>query len=248
MSHIAPVGAESQRTGIVRITGRYRLPSDLISQLKHALAENPQVVILDLNEGAGTTQQLAEVLDPLAAYLAAWPGTVMLVCVPDSQKTAHFLPPTIIDRVLLDRSLESGLERARSVIPLQHRTTTFLTPQPQASEDARTFTRRALRDWHLEGLIWPASLVMSELVTHSILQTRSVLDLTLSRVDQRIRLAVHDHGSDSLRLSQLTDLADPLEDPLDHRGLLVVRALTRSWGVFPSRDHGKTVWAVMDAD
>jgi anti-sigma regulatory factor (Ser/Thr protein kinase) len=242
-----PLGTESPGSGIVRISGRYRLPSDLVNQLKHALAENPQVVILDLNE-AGTSQHLAEVLDPVAAYLAAWPGTVMVACVPDPETTADLLPPTIIDRVLLGRSLEAGLERARSVIPHQHRTTTFLTPEPQASDVARAFTRRTLRDWHLEDLIWPASLVVSELVTHSILQTQTVLDLTLSRVDQRIRIAVHDHGSDSLRITQLAAPTDPLEDPLHHRGLLVVRALTRAWGVFASRGQGKTVWAVMDAD
>jgi hypothetical protein len=247
-SHAVPLGAESPGSGIVRITGRYRLPSDLVNQLKHALAENPQVVILDLNEAAGTSRQLAEVLDPVADYLASWPGTVMVACVPDPGKTAPFLPPTIIDRVVLDRSLEAGLERARSVIPHQHRSTTFLTPEPQASDVARAFTRRTLRDWRMEDLIWPASIVVSELVTHSILQTRTVLDLTLSRVDQRIRIAVHDHGSDSLRVSQLDDeLADPLEDPLRHRGLLVVRALTCCWGVLPSRGHGKTVWAVMEA-
>jgi hypothetical protein len=246
-SHAVPLGTQPLGSGIVTITGRYRLPSDLVNQLKHALAENPQVVILDLNEAAGSAQQLADVLDPLAAYLEAWPGTVTVVCVPDPEKTADLLPPTIIDRVLLDRSLEAGLKRALAVIPDQHRNTTFLTPQPQASDDARAFTRRTLRDWHLEDVVWPASLVVSELVTHSILQTETALDLTLSRAGERIRIAVHDHGSDSLRISQLVELTDPLEDPLRHRGLLVVRALTRCWGVLPSREHGKTVWAVMDA-
>jgi anti-sigma regulatory factor (Ser/Thr protein kinase) len=246
-THAVPLGAQSPESGIVTITGRYRLPSDLLHQLKHALAENPLVVILDLHEAAGATQQLAEVLDPVSAYLAAWPATVLVVCVPDPEKTAPFLPPTIIDRIVLDRSLEAGLERARDLIPHQQRATTFLTPKPEESDIAREFTRRTLRDCGLEELIWPASLVVSELVTHSILQTHTVLDLSLSRVDRRIRIAVHDHGSDSLRISQLVELIDPLEDPLRHRGLLVVRALTRCWGVFPSREHGKTVWAVMEA-
>ncbi len=57
---------------------------------------------------------------------------------------------------------------------------------------------------------------------------------------------MHDYGADHLRITQAVEPNDPLEDPLLDRGLLVVRALTRCWGVFPSRTHGKTVWAVME--
>ncbi len=211
------------------------------------LAENPLVVILELDKEAESSRALYDVFEPVASYLAAWPGTIVVAWVPDPAKAARLLPPTIIDRVVLSRSWEEGLERARHLVPHQHRTTTFLQPHPQASNDARTFARRTLRDWQLEELSWPASLVVSELVTHSIVHADTALDLTLSRVDERIRIAVHDHGSDNLRITQLAAPADPLEDPLRHRGLLLVRALTRNWGVFPSRDHGKTVWAVMEA-
>jgi hypothetical protein len=240
------VGTDPAGAGIVRITGRYRLPSDVASELKHALADNPQIVVLDLHHVSGNSRLLAEVLDPVADYLAAWPGTVVVVCVPDPGASAHRLPTTIADRVLLARAHEDGLGRAHDVVPHQDRRMTFLTPQPQASDDARAFTRWTLRGWHMEDLIWPANLVVSELVTHSILEAQTVLDLTLSRVDDRIRIAVHDYGADNFRVPQGIEHADPLEDPLLDRGLLVVGALTRCWGVVPSRVHGKTVWAVME--
>ena len=244
---VLPLGTEPPGAGIVRITGRYRLPSDVGSEFKHALAENPQIVILDLNGMSGNSHLLSEVLDPVAPYLAAWPGTVTVVCLADPAGSAHVLPPTITDRVLLTVSAEDGMERARHMVPLQHRTTTFLTPQLEAAEDARVFTRRMLRDWELQDLTWPASVVVSELVTHSIVHAQTVLDLTLSRVDHLVRIAVHDYGSDSVQLTLPRAPLDPMEDPLLDRGLLVVRALTRSWGVFPSRVHGKTVWAVIEA-
>jgi len=234
-------------SGIVRITGRYRLPSDVVSEIRHVLAENPQIVIVDLNSVAGSSRALAEVLEPVAPYLAAWPGTVLAVCVPEPEASAHVLPPILADRVLLDRTPVTALERARHLLARQNRTTTFLTPKPQAVEDARAFTRRTLRDWRLEDLIWPASLVVSELVTHSILKADTVLDLTLSRVGQRVRVAVHDYGSDRIQSTKVADQDDSLDDPLLDRGLMVVRAMTRCWGVFPSRVHGKTVWAVMEA-
>lgn len=246
-AQVLPLGRDSPGSRVVRITGRYRLPSDVVSELRHVLAENPLVVILELDELAESSRALYDVFEPLASYLAAWPGTVVVVCVPDPLTVAPLLPPTIIDRVVPSRSWEEGLERARNLVPHQHRTTTFLQPHPQASDDGRSFTRRTLRDWRLEELTWSASLVVSELVTHSIVHADTALDLTLSRVDERIRIAVHDYGSDNLRITQLASPVDPLEDPLRHRGLLLVRALTRCWGVFPSRDHGKTVWAVMEA-
>ena len=242
-----PLGSGALASGIVRITGRYRLPSDVVSELRHVLAENPQIVILDLYSVAGSSRALAEVLEPVAPYLAAWPGTVLAVCVPDPDASAQVLPPIVTDRVLLDRTPVAALERARQLLERQDRTTTFLTPKPQAAEDARAFTRRTLRDWQLDDLTWPASLVVSELVTHSILEADTVLDLTLSRVGRRVRVAVHDYGSDQVQSTQISWLDDSLEDPLLHRGLMVVRALTRCWGVFPSRVHGKTVWAVMEA-
>ena len=242
-----PRGSGGLASGIVRITGRYRLPSDVVSEIRHVLAENPQIVIVDLNSVASSSRALAEVLEPVAPYLAAWPGTVLAVCVPEPEASAHMLPPILADRVLLDRTPVTALERARHLLARQNRTTTFLTPKPQAVEDARAFTRRTLRDWRLEDLIWPASLVVSELVTHSILKADTVLDLTLSRVGQRVRVAVHDYGSDRIQSTKVADQDDSLDDPLLDRGLMVVRAMTRCWGVFPSRVHGKTVWAVMEA-
>jgi len=246
-THVVPFGTESPGSGIVRITGRYRLPSDVISELKAVLAENPLVVTLDLDEVGGSSRALSDVFEPVAPYLAAWPGTVVVVSTPNPAQAARLLPLTIIDRVLLSRSREEGLERAHHILPHQHRTTTYLQPHPQSADDARVFTRRTLHDWRLENLTWPATLVVSELVTHSLAHADTALDLNLSRADQRVRIAVHDHGSDNLRSSELNTPTDPLEDPLRHRGLLVVRGLTLCWGVFSSRDHGKTVWAVMDA-
>lgn len=229
----------------MRIIGRYRLPSDVASELKHALSDNPQIVILDLHDMAGNSRLLHEVLDPVTDYLAAWPGTVVVVCVPDPEASTPALPATIVNRVLAARSHAEALERARDLVPPQHAASTFLTPQPVASDDARTFTRRTLRDWEMPDLVWPASLVVSELVTHSILEAQTVLDLSLSKVDHLVRIAVHDYGADRFRPTQQVEHSDPLEDPLLDRGLLVVRALTHCWGVFPSRVRGKTVWAVL---
>jgi anti-sigma regulatory factor (Ser/Thr protein kinase) len=245
ITHSQPFGTDPG-PGIARIAGRYRLPSDVVAELKHVLAEDPQIVILDLALMAGDSHLAARLLEPVSGYLAAWPGTVLVVCVPDPLNSRPHLPPVLADRVLLVRSLEAGLERVRHAVPHQERITTYLTPEPQASEEGRTVARRILRAWQMENLIWPASLVVSELVTHSIEEAHTVLDLTLARVEDRMRITVHDYGADKLPIPSPTEPAAPLEDTVRHRGLLMVTALTRRWGVFPSRVHGKTVWAVME--
>ena len=84
-----PLGTELPGAGIVRITGRYRLPSDVVSELKHALADNPRIVVLDLHHVSGNSRLLSEVLDPVADYLAAWPGTVVVgLCAPPGEVRA----------------------------------------------------------------------------------------------------------------------------------------------------------------
>ena len=99
-----------------------------------------------------------------------------------------------------------------------------------------------MRDWDLPLLAGPIGLVASELVTHSLLYNRTVLALSLSRCEDRLRMAVHDHGGHPPRLPS----GAPDEETAS-RGMLIVQALTRSWGVLPERRSGETVWAVMDA-
>jgi hypothetical protein len=243
-THAQPLGTDPS-SGIVRITGRYRLPSDVVGELRHVLAEDPQVVILDLELMAGTPDLAARVLDPVSEYLVAWPGTVVMVCVPDPSNSRPHLPPSIADRVLLVRSFEAGLERVRKVVPHQERITAYLAPEPQAPDEGRTLARQSLRAWQLEDLVWPTSLVVSELVTHSVSEAHTVLDLTLARVEDTVRVTVHDYGADTFQVTRPADATEALGDPLLERGRLVVTALTRCWGVLQSRTHGKTVWAVM---
>ena len=97
--------------------------------------------------------------------------------------------------------------------------------------------------WTLPALVRPASLVVSELVTHSLQHAQTVVALSLSRCDDRVRIAVHDHGGGPPGLPS----GDPGEERLEDRGMLLVQALTRAWGVLPFHPVGKAVWAVMDA-
>ena len=73
-----------------------------------------------------------------------------------------------------------------------------------------------------------------------MVHARTHLTVSLSRAEGRLRIAVRDASSDQ-----------PRPQPLDSfrtsgRGLQIVASLTRAWGVHPTQDGGKVVWAVCD--
>jgi hypothetical protein len=227
---------------VATVTGRNRLPADVIGELMDVLADEPRIVVCDLTRMAPTQSAMGDLFAPLASYLATWPGSLVVVCVPDPSVHVGALPDALADRLVVCDSAEAGIAEARRRLPPLEHITTHLPPVLTASRDARAFATRTMLDWRLAALIGPGSLVVSELVTNSIVHAATVLDLTLSRVDTRVRIGVRDHGGGRPTVSR----GGEPEPMLDGRGLMLVQAFTRSWGVFPARGPGKTVWAVMD--
>jgi hypothetical protein len=226
------------------VTGRHRLPADIVSELMHVLADEPAIVVCDLTEMAPHRIATAQMFEPVSDYLASWPGTLVVLCVPDPLEYAHALPAAIAGRLLVHGSREEGLAEATQLARQVDHVQAPLAPTPTAARDGRRFAVRALLDWRLSPLISPVSLVVSELVTNSVVHAVTVIDLALSRVEGTIRIAVHDHagGRPARRAPGMAG------QPLEKRGLVLVQAFTRCWGVFPSaRGTGKTVWAVVDA-
>jgi hypothetical protein len=224
------------------VVGSGRLPSDLAGELVDVLAEEHDIVVCDLNEMA-VPSAVGDVFVPAAAYLQTWPGTVVAACVPDARAEQQLLSTVETERLVACRTVEAGVELARRRLPDVRRVSEQLAPHPRASRDARRFVARTLLSWELPRLVAPATLVVSELVTNSVVHAVTVVDLTVTQAGQYLRVAVRDHGG-GRPATRSTDLSG---SSLSGRGLLIVQALTRSWGAFPARQSGKTVWAVLDA-
>jgi hypothetical protein len=241
---------------VVSLSGRHRVASDLAGELMDVLADEPRVVVCDLagmTPDAGTDRLFAPVTD----YLAHWPGTVVVVRAPDPAVRAAVGDAALSGPLLVHACGEAGLSHASGLVPDVHRAGAHLEPLPTASREARVFATRALLDWQMAQLIRPVSVVVSELVTASAARAGTVLDLTLSRVGSRVRVAVHDHGDgdhgdgdhwdgDHGDGDSRAPAGHPPEVPLTGRGRLLVQAFARCWGVFPGRGGGRTVWAVLD--
>jgi hypothetical protein len=115
-----------------------------------------------------------------------------------------------------------------------------LSPQVTASRVARDFVSRTCLDWGLAPAIASACLVVSELVTNGLRHAVTDMDLSLACHGGTLRLALRDRSDFPLRPQE----ADP--DSVGGRGLALVGACSRAWGVLPTADGGKVVWAVLD--
>jgi hypothetical protein len=113
-------------------------------------------------------------------------------------------------------------------------------PHPNAPRASRNFVTRALLDWGLGPLIPATSLVASELVTNSTFHTGTDITLSVICSPGALRVTVRDNSPDvpRQRFAQFD---------LRGRGRSVVEALSRAYGVLPTADGGKVVWAVLNA-
>jgi anti-sigma regulatory factor (Ser/Thr protein kinase) len=85
----------------------------------------------------------------------------------------------------------------------------------------------------------PALVVLSELVTNAVLHGAEPIQASVSCHEDALRIEVFDGDPDTSELVPVAarDAVDP-----GGRGLQIVDALSRSWGV-TRRGEGKTVWA-----
>lgn len=101
---------------------------------------------------------------------------------------------------------------------------------------ARHFVRDVLLEWDLEGLVDDAQLGTSELVANAVRHAGTPLHLTVT-VDGVVTIAIHD-GDPELRRPVMAD-ADELAE--SGRGLYIVAAISRDWGI-TTAPNGKIVW------
>jgi anti-sigma regulatory factor (Ser/Thr protein kinase) len=108
---------------------------------------------------------------------------------------------------------------------------------------ARAWTETWLASWEIddEGI---TTLLVSELVTNAVKHTRSTSTLTLAVAAGMIEVGVTDGGRSRRVIPAQREVltpASPLVVPESGRGLLIVEALSDSWGVTPA-GTGKQIW------
>jgi anti-sigma regulatory factor (Ser/Thr protein kinase) len=113
-----------------------------------------------------------------------------------------------------------------------------LPPHKIASRQAHRVLDWALQDWCVAGEVADNTrLVLSELVSNALAHSLEVFGLALRLDGDEILIEVRD-STDALPKVTLPDGLS-----VSGRGMFLVEALCKEWGVTQEGDGGKTVWA-----
>jgi serine/threonine-protein kinase RsbW len=87
-----------------------------------------------------------------------------------------------------------------------------------------------------------AVLIISELVTNAVMHSgSSVISCALRLGSGVLQIEVTDQGTGL----QEPAIGEPAADDVSGRGLLLVSAVSKAWGVTPVVPNGRTVWATV---
>jgi len=226
---------------VLEVAGRL---CDAVEELDRAiglaLADAPRGVVCDLSAVPEGDEPVAvEVLATAGRHVRDWPGIPVAVACPDPRVCetlrAHPLGGYLIDTPSLFSAVPAVLATPNPVTRQLR-----LAPHPTAPRASREFVTRTMLDWQLRRIIPFASLVVSELVASSSTNAGTDMDLRVTWDRGALRLTVRDHGPGR------RDQSDSVLD-LHGRRLTVVAGLSRAFGVLPTHDGGKVVWAVLAA-
>lgn len=107
---------------------------------------------------------------------------------------------------------------------------------------ARDFVATHLEQNLLPGLIDEARLVASELATNAVRHARTPFVISMRRDDGQVTISVRDWSA-ALPVARL-----PEQLATGGHGLMLVSALSVTWGITVKADGGKSVWARFRTD
>ena len=230
-----------RQVDILEVSGRLGdVAEELDRAIQGALAEVPRGVVCDLSAVLeGSEPGAVEVLASAGRHVRDWPGIPVAVACPDPQVREALRAQPLGEHLIVTASLFSAVTAvlATPALAIERRR---LAPHPTASRASREFVARTLLDWRLDRVSPFATVVASELVASSTIDAGTSIDLSVSWNRDALRLAVRDHGP-GLPGQQPSALY------LHGRQLTLVAGISRTFGVLPTADGGKVVWAVLDA-
>ena len=209
--------------------------------LLQALADDPATILCDLSgvTGPPDVEALGR-LGSVGSEVRHWQGTPLgIVCPAPDLRQALARQPDSEYLVIADRRRRvlGGLaRRPRSAVVLAP-----LPPVARSARAARDLVARTCLDWGCSSSVGTATLVVSELVTNAMLHAGTDLTVSVARCGPRVRIAVRDANG------RPPEPRRPDTSQIAGRGMLLVAAVSEEWGVLPTGDGGKVVWAVLPA-
>ncbi|MEP7191436.1 MAG: hypothetical protein ABI903_01070 [Actinomycetota bacterium] len=210
---------------------------DLAIQL--ALTEGSRGVVCDLSAALeGAEPASVDMLAAVGRHVRDWPGIPVAVACPDPQVRAALAADPLGGHLIVRASLRSAVSTVLAT-PAPAVEWLHLAPHPTAPRASLDFVTRILLDWGLAPLVRSAGLVVRELVANSM-HAGTDIDVSVAWNLGALRLTVRDNSPD------LPGQPFSHHDPHARR-LSVVAVLSHAFGVLPTADGGRVVWAVLDA-
>lgn len=213
---------------------------ELDKAVQLGLADGPRGVVCDLSAVyEGAEPHVVELLATVGRHVRDWPGIPVVLAGSKRRVREVLRAHPLGGHLILMPSVPEAVSAVLAT-PLPLVDWLRLAPHPTAPRASRNFVSRTLLDWGMGKLIPSASLVVSELVTNSTIHAGSAVELSIAWNLDALRLTVRD---------SCPDLPRPRFSRFDQhgRGLSVVTGLSRAFGVLPTADDGKVIWAVLNA-
>ena len=113
----------------------------------------------------------------------------------------------------------------------------YLPVNVSSASAARDFVVQHLADHELPHLTADVQLVVSELATNALTHAQTPFTVSLTAIERSVLLVVRDGAVARPLLGGRQGLE------VGGRGMMIVEALSRDWGISAHADGGKSVWA-----
>lgn len=226
------------RAMVVRPVGV--LTSETYLRLRDGLlkcaTDEPSAIVVDLDSMRAADWSSLAVFPAVWNRISGWPG-VPLVLASARQPMRSVLDTSAVPRfVPTYRSVGEALEVLDTAPPRSRRHVELLG-DPASVRPVRRLVEQTCHHWGIPDLVTDAVLVASELTENMVRHARSDGWLRLELRGKQFTVAVADTDPRPPRLGAPRQRGG--------RGIALIAALSRTWGIAPRVPVGKVVWAAL---
>ena len=234
-SEVAYLVDTDQPYPVIGLSGMLSAPDsrEMRSTVLDVLATQPEGVVIDVEAvrlGDGTAPR---VLAELARDTAAWPASRLMLSTTHGDDWTAAGITVRSDRAAALAALGDPWPGTRRQL--------LLDPVVGAARRARELVTEVCARWERPELCGPACIVVTEMVNNVVAHAKSAMTVLLGHIGDTISVAVRDNST------VIPRFAGPVAPTAyGGRGLLLIDAVSDSWGSLALRD-GKVVWSLLSA-
>jgi anti-sigma regulatory factor (Ser/Thr protein kinase) len=222
-------------------TGR----AEFVSGLAGLLTEH-HAVVLDVSSLVPHHSSTVHVFTEALTRAGGWPGVCLALVAPDPALASLLTASRVDQEVPVYDDVTDAVSHLADRPPVLRDGWRF-DVDPHAPGRARAKVRDVCRRWGLDADVREAAeIVITELLTNAVEHATSPSVVEVERHGDAFRMAVRDYdtGTTGHDVPAATAWQAPPTSSPRGRGLAMVAAVSRAWGVLRHPD-GKTVWAEM---